>query len=193
MNKVSIGVFFWAWRRLIFPSIIANRKRHSNPDRQINKPQEIVGSTAHPVTREAASACMGGYNLTTYLGALPPEGAEFHTRKAPGVMAARPNGRDTDKPNAWSMLVPSHQARTKLQPFSNTTPMGDVEGIREGRGALQQRQGKPVSVEWVGPFSGAGMPKVTYANRPSKHLSPPSAESRVHHVCAKPTYPETYQ
>ena len=65
---------------------------------------------------------MSGYNLTTYHGALPPVGAEFHTRRAPGVLAARLNGRDTQKPNAWSMLVPPHQARPKLQPSSNATP-----------------------------------------------------------------------
>ena len=86
--------------------------------------------------------------------------------------------------------------RTKPGPNSSPPatqhPMGDVEGIHEGR-ALQQRQGKPFSVERIGPFSGAGTHKATYANRPSKHLSPPSVESRVQRVCAKPTYPESYQ
>ena len=51
-------------------------------------------------------------------------------------------------------------------------PMSDVEGIHEGRG-LKQRQEKPVSVWWGGPFSGAGTHKAIYANRPSKHVSPP--------------------
>ena len=31
-------------------------------------------------------------NLTTFHGAIPPEGAEVHTGKAPGVLAARLNG-----------------------------------------------------------------------------------------------------
>ena len=43
---------------------------------------------------------MSRYNLTTYHGALPPEGPEFHTGKAPGVLPARLDGRDTVKPNA---------------------------------------------------------------------------------------------
>ena len=71
---------------------------------------------------------------------------------------------------------------TKPAPHSSPPatqhPMGDVEGINEGRGP-QQRQGKPVSVGRVGPFSGAGTHKATYAHRPSKHLSPPGIESRV--------------
>ena len=74
-------------------------------------------------------------------------------------------------------------------PPATQHPMGAVVGIHEGN-ALQQRQGKPVSVGWVGPFSGAGTHKATYANRPSKHQSSPSVESRVQQVCAKPTYPE---
>ena len=60
--------------------------------------------------------------------------------------------------------------------------MGDVEGIHEGW-ALQQRQGKSVSVGWVGY-------KATYANRVSELLCPhrlvQSAECRmVRQVCAK--------
>ena len=66
--------------------------------------------------------------------------------------------------------------RTKPAPNSSPPatqhPVGDVEGIHEGR-ALQQRQGKPVSVGWVGPFSGAGTHKATYAN-PSKEASEPT-------------------
>ena len=54
---------------------------------------------------------MSRYNLTTYNGALPPEGADFHTRKAPGLLAARLNGRNTSKPDAWSVLVPPQQTR----------------------------------------------------------------------------------
>ena len=42
-------------------------------------------------------ACMSRYNLTTYHGALPPEGAESHTRKTPGVLPARLDGSDTDE------------------------------------------------------------------------------------------------
>ena len=38
--------------------------------------------------------------------------------------------------------------------------VGDVEGIHEGR-ALRQRQGKPGSAGWLGPFSGAGTHKAT--------------------------------
>ena len=58
--------------------------------------------------------------------------------------------------------MPPHQAWPKLSPPATQHPMGDVEGIHETR-ALQQRQGKPVSVEWVDPFSGAGTQKVTFA------------------------------
>ena len=80
--------------------------------------------TAHPMTREAALQWHESYNLTTYHETLPPEGAEFHTRKAPGVLKARLNGRDTNEPDAWGVLVPPHQARPKLQPSSNATPHG---------------------------------------------------------------------
>ena len=38
--------------------------------------------------------------------------------------------------------------------------VGDVEGIHEGR-ALRQRQGKPGSAGWLGPFSGAGTHRAT--------------------------------
>ena len=51
----------------------------------------------------------------------------------------------------------------ELQPSSDATPClwhGDVEESHEGR-ALQQRQGKPGSVGWLGPFSGAGTHRAT--------------------------------
>ena len=58
-------------------------------------------------------------------------------------------------------------------PLATQHPMGDVEGIHEGR-ALQQRQEKPAPVGWVvGPFSGAGTHKAIYAN-PSKQASKPT-------------------
>ena len=60
----------------------------------IAKHSGFLGSTAHPMTREAA--LRSRYDVTTYHGALPPEGAEFHTCKAPGVLPARLNGRDTN-------------------------------------------------------------------------------------------------
>ena len=80
----------------------------------------------------------------------------------------------------------------ELQPSSDATPClwhGDVEGIHEGR-ALRQRQGKPGSAGWLGPFSGVGTHKATQAIHPSKQSSPPSVESRVQRVRAKLTYPE---
>ena len=80
-----------------------------------------VHSTSYD--KGSSFAMTSRYNLTTCHGALPPEGAEFRTRKAPSVLAARLNGRDTNKPDAWSVLVPPHQARPKLQP-SNATPHG---------------------------------------------------------------------
>ena len=82
---------------------------------------------------------------------------------------ARLNGRNTKKPDAWRRPVPPHRYRSEdrscseLQPSSDATPClwhGDVEGIHEGR-ALSQRQGKPGSAGWLGPFSGAGTHKAT--------------------------------
>ena len=49
------------------------------------------------MTREAASPWHELVHLTTYHGALLPEGAEFHTYKAPGVLTARLNMRNRDK------------------------------------------------------------------------------------------------
>ena len=67
---------------------------------------------------------MSRYYLTTYHGALPPEGAEFHTGKIPGMLAACLIGRDTSKPNDRIVLVPPHQARPKLQSSSSAKPHG---------------------------------------------------------------------
>ena len=99
-----------------------------------------------------------------------PRRQKFHTRKAPGVPTARLNGRDTDKPNTWSRPVPPHRYRLVIDPAPNSSPpatqhpwvfpVDDVEGIHEGR-ALRQRQGKPGSAGWLGPFSGAGTYKAT--------------------------------
>ena len=63
---MCIFFFFGAWRRLTWLTcllIFANWKRLSKTDRQIEqlaclKPQGIVGSTAHLVTREAFFSCM---------------------------------------------------------------------------------------------------------------------------------------
>ena len=51
-------------------------------------------------------------------------------------------------------------------PAPNSSPpatqhhVGDVEGIHEGR-TLRQRQDKPGSTGWLGPFSGVGTHKAT--------------------------------
>ena len=99
-----------------------------------------------------------------------PRRQRIHTRKAPGVPPARLNGRNTDKPKAWSRPVPPHRYRFVINPASASNysppatqhpwvfPKDDVEGIHEGR-ALQQRQGKPGSAGWLGPFSRAGTHK----------------------------------
>ena len=135
---------------------------------------------------------ISGYSLTTSHGGLPPEGAEFHARKAPGVLAARLNGGDTDKPKPGACWCPRTKPAAHFSPPATQYPTGGVEGIHEGRG-LQQRQGKPVSIGWVGPFSGTSTHKADYANLFSKHPSPPSVESRLQQVRAKPIYPEALQ
>ena len=48
---------------------------------------------------------MSRYNLTTFHGALPPEAAEFHTRKAPVVLAARPFSFSIFEIFAWRMCT----------------------------------------------------------------------------------------
>ena len=76
---------------------------------------------------------MSRYNVTTYHGALPTEGARLHTGKALGVMATRLKGRDIDKPNAWSVLGPRTKSAPNSSPLAMQHPMGDVEGILKGR------------------------------------------------------------
>ena len=75
--------FFFLWKKA-YMSIDANHI--STPKDSQSKPLESVGSTAHPMTREAASPWHDvRYDDSTLHGALPPEGAKFHTRLAPGV------------------------------------------------------------------------------------------------------------
>ena len=82
-------------------SIIAKRKRLSNPDGQISVNHRELSGPQHILSQgELLRHGMSQYYLTTCYGASLPGGAEFHTRKAPGVLAARLTGRDTDKPNA---------------------------------------------------------------------------------------------
>ena len=55
------------------------------------------------------------------------------------MLSARLNGRDTDKPDAWSRPVPPHRYRfvdqfcPEFQPSSDATPFGDFKGNHEGR------------------------------------------------------------
>jgi hypothetical protein len=102
----------------------------------------------------------------------PHRGAEFNTGRAPGMLAARLNGKETVNPNVWGELVVLHQVPPNCSSPATQHPMGDVEGIYEGE-SPHQRQEKPVSVGWVVPFFGAGHPQGN-PSKPSNQASVPT-------------------
>ena len=91
-------VFHFRWRRLYMSIIVANRKGLSNPDRQM---EQSTGDRRVNSTREAASPWHQWVQSNHLSWRSPSFGGRIpHRQEAPGVLAARLNGRDSDKPNA---------------------------------------------------------------------------------------------
>ena len=105
------------------------------PSRQIKETSRIVGHTARPTPGEAVSPwqATGMVHHDNLMGP-PSRGDRIQSRIAPGMYHPCLSERDTSKPRArrWPLTggrLPREPTYDSiLQPCSNATPVGDVEG-----------------------------------------------------------------